>query len=255
MTASSWFDLSMTPGTPVPQYYANTPLTSTVLSRSTDGGLDHGQDVSTSKHLRIFNVISGTSTGNTAYILDYLMFYSFIEQGSLDVVDMINTSPLTRSVSGEGVQIMAINLGAATGGQTFRVEYTNELGVSGRLTRPTKINATTAIGSVATSNVLVPKDMVDPFLPLQDGDHGVRSIESFQMLSGVDVGLLALVLVKPIASMAFANANTAHEIDFLLQKGGTCPVIENDAYLNLVIHPVFSVTGIQFMGDITTIWS
>ena len=40
-----WFDLSMSPGNPVPNYYIGAAGAFTPLKRSTDGGLDHGPSV------------------------------------------------------------------------------------------------------------------------------------------------------------------------------------------------------------------
>ena len=48
-----WFDLSMSPGNPVPQYYIGAVGTATQLKQSTDGGLYHGANVSPyTKYLR-----------------------------------------------------------------------------------------------------------------------------------------------------------------------------------------------------------
>lgn len=251
-----WFDLSMTPGNPVPQYYAAAPLVGTILRRSTDGGLDHGQDVTTSKHLRRLTVMMSNTIANNMHMMDYLMFYPFIEQGTLDAQVMSNPVPLSRYADGDGVQIMVVSVGAGVGSQTFQVTYTNQDGVSGRTTGVARLNAAAYVGAVASSSPSAPATLhVAPFLTLQNGDTGVRSIESFTMVSGTDVGLLSLVLVKPLATLSFANVSLPHEVDFIQTRGGTLPRIENDAYLNFVICPNNAMTGIALIGDITTIWS
>ena len=45
-TIGVWFDLSMSPGNPVPQYYAATPLVGAPMSYSDEQGLNHGRNVS-----------------------------------------------------------------------------------------------------------------------------------------------------------------------------------------------------------------
>jgi len=51
--AGIWFDLSMSPGNPVPNYYIGTPGAFVPLRQSTDGGLFHAGAVSPkTKHLR-----------------------------------------------------------------------------------------------------------------------------------------------------------------------------------------------------------
>ena len=47
--AGIWFDLSMSPGNPAPNYYIGTPGVFTPMRQSTDGGLRHGGNVSPSK--------------------------------------------------------------------------------------------------------------------------------------------------------------------------------------------------------------
>ena len=45
--AGIWFDLSTAPGNPVPNYYIGSPMTSTALGQTTDGGIWHGPKVGT----------------------------------------------------------------------------------------------------------------------------------------------------------------------------------------------------------------
>ena len=48
-TAGVWFDLSMSPGNPIPQYYAATPMIAQVMKLSDQGGFFHRKDVSPKK--------------------------------------------------------------------------------------------------------------------------------------------------------------------------------------------------------------
>ena len=53
--AGVWFDLSMSPGNPAPNYYIGSPNVFVPLKQSTDGGLRHGGAVNaqgSKKHLR-----------------------------------------------------------------------------------------------------------------------------------------------------------------------------------------------------------
>lgn len=73
-----WFDTSMSPGMPAPQYYIGAITTATQLKQSTDGGLYHGPNVSPSeKYLRQMTTMASAVTAlpmNTI-ICDYLLFY------------------------------------------------------------------------------------------------------------------------------------------------------------------------------------
>lgn len=63
--AGIWFDLSMSPGNPAPQYYFAAPLTAQTMARSSDFGLDHGQPVGSGYtkflHKLMFQVVTSTA--------------------------------------------------------------------------------------------------------------------------------------------------------------------------------------------------
>ena len=253
-TAGVWFDLSMSPGNPVPNYYAASPLVAVAMRQSTDGGFFHGANVSPAKkYLRRSTIITNSATGLplTMLLMDYLLYYPFIDEGTIDEQVLTNSVSLPRYESGEGVRIMAVSVAPRTSGQQFVVSYTNSLGVSGRTTTSVFQNAAAANGSIITSSVNNTISAV-PFLPLQDGDTGVRSIDSVTML-GADVGLFTLVLVKPIAQFCLNEQTAPVEVDYLIQKSGM-PEIKDDAYLNLLCLPNGSLSGVTSIGDLKFTW-
>ena len=117
-TAGIWFDMSMSPGNPNPQYYAATPLVAQQMKRSTDGGLYHGSDHATkSKFLKRFLIMSASATGlPMPFILaDYLLYYPFVDTGTNDEQLMDNTLTLPRYTDGKGVQMMAVSVASNSG--------------------------------------------------------------------------------------------------------------------------------------------
>ncbi len=253
-TQGVWFDLSMSPGNPVPNYYASSPLVSVALRQSTDGGFFHGSDVSpANKYLSRMTIASNSATGLPLpfLLMDYLLYYPFIDEGTTDVQLLTNSVSLPRNVSGEGVRIMAVSVAPRTSGQRFTVNYTNSQGVSNRISGAVFQNSAAANGSIISSNINNTASSV-PFLPLQAGDTGVRSIESVTML-GADVGLFTLVLVKPLLQTTLLEQTAPVEITFL-DKGLTMPKIENDAYLNLLCQPNGSLAGVTLIGEMKYIW-
>jgi len=256
-TASGiWFDLSMSPGNPAPQYYAAAPLAATVLARSSDGGLDHGPNVSTgttTKYLRKFMAMTQTTTAVPLpiYLLDYLLYYSFVTM-DVGTQDMINTNALTRYTDGAGVQVMAIEVAAQVGGSQFRFTYTNSAGVAGRVSQTVTCNTQVVNGTVITS---APTTLgtAGPFIPLQAGDSGVRSIQQVEFLTG-DVGLIALVLVKPLASASIFDITAPVEVDYLIDQN-QMPIIRDDAYLNMIVHPSGTLASAPIQGLIETMWA
>lgn len=253
-----WFDLALSPGNPAPFYYASSPLTALTMDK-TNGGLNHGQAVSPAKKfLRKMLIMTTTTTALPLNIkvLDYLLYYPFIDE-SLDGEEQLmdNTQTLTRYADGSGVQIMAVVVaGHATGlTQSFVCSYTNQDGVSGRTTVPVRINNQFVNGTIITSaNSVFATNSSGPFIPLQDGDTGVRSVESLTM-TGSDVGLMTLVLVKPLAQLTLRGNDAPVEVDYL-KDFSNLPEIKDTAYINLICCPVGSLAATALHGEITTSW-
>lgn len=254
-TSGLWFDLSMSPGMPPPQYYIGAITTATQLKQSTDGGLYHGPNVSPSeKYLRKITTMANASTAlpMNVIICDYLLFYPFIDEGTTDAQPMTNTVGLPRYTDGKGVQVMAIQTNAGTGGQQFFFTYTNSDGVAGRTSKTVTMNTSTVVGNVLGSNTAV-VNASNPFIGLQDGDSGVRSIESVTML-GVDTGLFSLVLVKPLVQHCFREITVPYEKDYLVPTTDLVRIYD-DAFLGMVGLPLGSLAATVLTGNIKVIWN
>jgi hypothetical protein len=195
---------------------------------------------------------AATALPMNCMLLDYLLYYPFIDEGTTDEQFFTNSVSLPRYQTGEGVEIMAVSVAGRTGGQSFFVNYTNSQGVSGRISQTVLQNTAAANGNIVTSQQ-AGNGTTALFIPLQDGDTGVRSIESITML-GADVGLFTLVLVKPLAETLIMGISAPVECDFLRMKN-KLPVIENDAYLNFVVCPLGTLAATALHGTIKTIYN
>jgi len=255
-TSGIYFDLSMSPGNPPPKYWFDAPpLIAKAIYQSTDGGLFHGADVSPEKkYLRIITSQANASTAlpMSAILCDYLLYYPTVDDGITDPQVMDNTVTLPRYTDGDGVMMMPITTAARTGGQQFVVSYTNQDGVSGRTSGIVTQNTSTLVGTVTGSNTAT-ANASNPFIPLQSGDSGVRSIESVTML-GSDVGLFSIILVKPLAQITFREITVPFEKDFL-QYGSDIPRIYDDAFLSMVVLPLGSLSATVLTGNIKTIYT
>lgn len=250
-----WFDLSMSPGNPTAQYYASSPLEAKTLSHSQNGGIFHGKSVAPEeKFLRRSMIMTQTAAACPMPIIicDYLLYYPFIDESDTEPQPLVNDVPLSRYTDGEGVKVMAISLAAHATSVSFQFTYTNSQGVTDRVSQTVSLNLQGAVGTVITSSRNI-AGTSGPFIPLQDGDTGVRSIQSVQM-NGAEVGLFALVLVKPIAQLSITGIDAPVEIDYLRMGGMTMPKIEDDAYLNIIIHPGGTIASSQINGFIETVW-
>jgi hypothetical protein len=251
-----WADLSMSPGMPVPKYWFDAaPLVAKVISQSTDGGFYHGPNVSPStKYLRGITTQASAVTALPcqAILCDYLLYYPTIDDGTTDEQLMDNTTTLSRYTDGKGVQMIAITTGARTGTQNLTIKYTNQDGVTGRVTPLLTQNSSTIIGTL-TVDQRVASYGAGPFIPLQDGDTGVRAIESVTM-QGTDTGIFSLILVKPLIQTTFKEATVPYEKDFLIPTGDLTK-IEDDAFLNFLFLPMGNISSTVLRGDLKVIWT
>lgn len=253
-TAGTWFDLSMSPGRPVPKYWFDAPpLIAKAVTRSSDGGLEHGANVSPeTKYLRLLEAKASAVTALPMHMIlcDYLLYYPSIDDSNTDPQEMDNAVTLPRYTSGLGVQMVAISVAGRTGGQQFYVTYTNSDGVAGRTSQIVTQNAASTIGAIVTSATNV-QASANPFIGLQSGDSGVRSVESVTML-GPDVGLFSIILVKPLGQIQLLET-TPVEKDFYVDEI-SCPKIEDDAYLSFLCLPNGSLAATVLMGYQKVIW-
>lgn len=254
VTASGiWMDLSMFGRYPAANYFTDgTPLAAKALSRSVDGGLDHG-DVKGDgykKFLQGVTILSDTAAAAMPIrVMDYLMYYPLIPME--DTQEMDNTVTLPRYTDGKGVQIMLVEQFPYVGGGTVQVTYTNSDGVAGRQTAITTINTQTALGTVAHSGPAT-AGLSGLFMPLASGDGGVRSIESITF-PVADSGNLAALLVKPLMPAGNYEATNPSEWDSLRHLG-MLEEIQDDAYISLACQPVGSLNGAIIEGQIRTLW-
>lgn len=250
--ANWWVDLSMASGNPNPQYYFAAPLAAQLL----DGyaGIFHGAGKApATMSLATLGLMTPSATMVGRYmLLDYPLYYTGIDGNNTNIQLLDNTTALPRYTDGAGLQVMAVFIAPSVGAGTFVFEYVNQAGVT--RTSPVQVCSTTAgnIASIATAQPAVAGTPGGPFLSLASGDTGVRQINSvtFSVVSG---GLLALVLVKPLADLAIREINTPAE--FASVQNRPPPKIEDDAYLNLICAPAGNIAAGALSGYATFVWS
>ena len=250
-----WLDMSMSAGNPPPQYYAASPLVASAL----DGqrGIFHGADKSPStKWLFELGITTNSANAIGQYrLLDFLLYYPFIDLDDTDAQVMDNTVPSPRYATGAGVRVMGTLVAPTTGGGSFTFDYVNQDGEA--RTSPV-IPLDTSSNSIATLVGTTPAKSAapgyGPFLPLTGGDTGVRSITSVTMIAPGG-GLMALTLVKPLFDFVIREANVAHEF-VLWGPGGARPVqIVDGAYLGLIARTASSVASTSFVGHCRFAWN
>jgi hypothetical protein len=256
--AACWFDTTLSSGNPLPFYYASSPLVGVPMGQSVNGGLPHNLPVAPLGYktfLKNFTVSNTTNLQTGPIILmDYQFYYPFIDMGATDEQFLDNTATLTRNTTGAGLKIIAVQMAGqiGTGNPRFIVNYTNSDGVSGRVTPPAVCGNSTVVGALITTTNVATNGSNVPFLALQEGDTGVRSIESVTFQTA-DIGLIALVLVKPIENIMPKEIASPSErvpvMDYM-----DLPVIPDNAYLSLLVNVTTNANGMTLNGIIQTVW-
>lgn len=134
---------------------------------------------------------------------------------------------LTRNTDGIGNLIwLEIYTIIGTTATTVTASYTN--------TTPTGGRTTTAVGIGATNFREVTRCI---FLPLQAGDVGVRSVETFTLAATTGTaGAMGITIAKPLAYLGVGAPGAAGWRDFTTGMPGI-PVVEANACLSLLWMP------------------
>jgi hypothetical protein len=248
-TTGIWSDLSTCPGHPVTNFYASTPLTAaTLLARE---GIQHSSNQSPKqKYLKRITTMGPVAPTNLL-LLDYLLYYPFLDGDSTDEQFLDNTVPLPRYTNGKGVSAFVVSQGSFVGGARFFINYTNQDGVPGRLSRVCTSNTSAVSGTLISSGVAT--GTFGWNIPLQNGDSGIRSVESFTFL-GANGGIFALVLAKDLGHVAIREANVPAEKDFLMDTGLNMPEIQDGAYLNFIALSNSNINAQSFYGSLQIVW-
>jgi hypothetical protein len=250
--AGWWVDLSMAAGIPTPNYYASEPLVAAKLSPMR--GVNHGDNKAPAeKYIHSFELVTPTAAlVGQYYLLDYLLYYPFIDLDSLDPQPLDNEVTPTRYLNGDGVMAMFVCAAPTVGGGSFTYDYINQSGVA--RTSPV-ISFSTAAAGIASLLTSQPASNagIGPFLPLASGDSGIRAITGVTNLTGTG-GLGTLVLVKPLVTHAILEVNTPHEVEFVRDRANP-PRVYDGAYLNMVVQCAATVAAGTLVGRLTTVWS
>lgn len=221
-TTAAWTDYSYYAGSPPANFYASTPLEAAEVEASR--GIYIPTVSPATQHLRNLKVMSAassvTSTTNARQglvLADYLLYYPFIDTDAVgEQQDMVNTVTIPRY---EGGQVVAVAQSAASAVGQFTFTYTNENGVSGRVSQNHFTFAVGGGGQVVATSV-GSSASYHPFCHLQAGDSGVKSIESVTF-TAAGGGLMALVIVKPLLT-AYLTQESRRTSAGNLESYGAC---------------------------------
>ena len=249
--ASQWYDDTMLAGIPAANFYASAPLVSATLDAN--DGIRHWRlESGASEHLLEAMVFgnAGTLEAPAQFLFcDWLLYYPFLDGDSADAQDLTNTVSLPRYTDGKGLRAFLVAQGTGSAVGSYSVSYTNSDGVAGR-TATGSVVLPTGAGFVLTTGSGV-ANRFEPFIALQSGDTGIRSVEQFTWTSPPG-GISALVIVKPLAQLLYAEIGTVAEQTYYPRF----PKVESGAYLNVLRSQVGATPNARiYTGLLTTIRS
>lgn len=256
-TAGRWYDMSALGGTPVANAWAGTSLAWTPCAESTGNGtqifgIRHGGDVSTdTKHLLNASAITAVATGvpSQLMLVDMCGYYPGINMNASTLQTLTGT-PTLRYTNGVGVRASLVI--TATSGATahnLSMSYTDQDGNTGN-TLPVTVSCTASAITPHITHSGTAANNYGPFLPLSNGDTGIRSVQSVQLSAASGAGTAALVLYKPIMTIPLVAASIASERDFLNQIP-SLPQIKDGACLTwLLFTGAAVVANTNFYGSL-----
>lgn len=225
------------------------------------GGIPHGGNVSTAtKH--ILNASAFTAAATTApcilMLVDLLGWYRVSSVTTTTAQATDNTVTLPRYTTGAGVQAFMWNtnttaLGAAT--PNLSLGYTNSAGTASRAT-PT----TLPIGKTAAANGLILYSgtglgKFGPFMPLQSGDAGIRSIQTIQNSTSYVSGEYAVGLCKPLLTLPITTLGVAAERDLVNQLPSMPQIVDGACLVWLMYSGAATPVNSSIYGHLDIGWA
>lgn len=213
----------------------NSPRFAPYSAETVQGGIWPGSLTggTASKHLI---TMSGQTSGATTvpitmHLVDLLGCYARVNANSASAITFANTLTLPRHTSGAGVRAYSVvsptTLGASA--HNFVASYTNQSGTSGRSFPQTVAGTVSAVNSHISHSGTAANN-IGPFLPLQSGDSGVRSIQSWQQTAagGTANTFNNIVLAYPIMELQLTTQFLLSERD-LFNQYPSLPEVQESA--------------------------
>jgi hypothetical protein len=265
--ANDFIDYTYYSGNPPANFYASAPLVAAVVER--DKGINIPLTDQYIHRLTVMTAASGaTSTTNQnqrLLLADYLLYYPFVDTDAIGEEQVMDNTVTLPRYTGAGVQMMVIAQSAASTNGAFTINYTNQDGVAGRVSKTTYTKIVAGGGINLAYNVSGVTASAHPFVGLQAGDTGVQSVQSvtFTLAGG---GLMAVVLVKPLQhAMAtqecrrtttgnLESYGAATQVESIIHK--TPIEIKSGAVLGVIgLGNAGSLASSVLVGTLETIWS
>ena len=185
------------------------------------------------KHLLTMSAqTAGSSTVPiTLLLVDLLGCYARIDGNTASAITLANTLTLPRYTSGTGVMAYSVVAPATTGltAHNCLMTYTSQGNVGSRALPQTVAATASAVNSHIYHSGTAANN-IGPFLPLQAGDTGIQSVQTWQQTAanGTASTFTNLVLAKPIMELQVTTQFLLSERD-MLNQFPSLPMIQEAA--------------------------
>ena len=263
-TAGMWYLLSQTGGNPAASSIlgtgTNLAFQALTDATATAAGIQHGGNVGGFKQIINASAFSASATTMPAIfmLVDLLGFYPITTVTTTGAQTLNNTVTLPRYTTGAGVQAIVVPstvMGAAT--PTITLGYTNSAGTASRATPSAPAlplgNTAAAVSSVIYSGTGSGK--YGPFMPLANGDAGIRSVQSVSLSASYVSGVLNLLLVKPLLTLPMTTIGVAAERDLLNQVPSLPKVYDGACLAWMMYAGAATPVNSPFYGHLDFAWS
>lgn len=255
---SKWIDGSVSTGLPTYNAYVAEPLTGNEMNNAGNSGIYTGPSLGDQKSKYLLSMglsFGGTGIPATAILVDYLVYYPFIDCDSTDTQFMTINPELPR-YNNVGGRLMLVTQVPNTDNGTSTATLSCVLADDSEFTFTVRMLGSSTIGAIIHSAEVgkaAALSTLTPFIPLGSSTLGIKSLKNitFDVPFG---GFCTAVIVQPIATMSVFEQQTFTEKTFL-QHTGTLPEIKPNAFLNLVCNHGANATLAPVHGYINLIWS
>ena len=260
-TAGRWYDLSGLAGTPVANAFAGSALAWTACDESTGNGtqifgLSHGGNVSTdTKHILKVAAVTAVATGVPAQLMlvDLQGYWPGISTASALAQNLTGT-PSPRYSNGEGCRLYWVTTSASGAtAHNISLSYTDSANNTGNALPVTvSMTASAIVGHIAHSGTAA--NNYGPFLPLANGDTGVKNVASVTFSASSGSGAGALCLARPLLTLPLTTASVAAERDLLNQLPSLPRVYDGACLVWLYFAGAATAASTNFYGSAEFGW-
>lgn len=205
----------------------------TAPNRETTGALSKGLINPTGGDQKYLLTVgfSSTATLNMMLFVDILVAASAIS-ANVNTAQTVNSTALTRYTGAASAgNLLTLEVTTALGATASNVtvnSYTNSAGTAARSNAATAMTTSSIVGRLQPT-------ALGPFLPLQAGDIGVRSVEQVTFSAAMGAGVCNLYLYRPLHFLPGVGANVYVERDSTVQIDGlTELLVGSDSELGML---------------------